>query len=54
MYVEFPLSNINDITLDSNIKENGCQLIPGNICFGVYVALKMFQLKFDFKIPLMK
>jgi len=30
------------------------QLVPGNIAYGVYVAIKMRTLKFNFKIPLLK
>jgi len=47
------MSNINK-TFSSNNKEKESQIIPGNISFGVYVAIKMYQLKFDFKIPLLK
>lgn len=51
--VEFPTSNINNI-IPSNHDGYDSQLIPGNICFGVYVALKMHQLKHEFKIPLLE
>ncbi|XP_050437543.1 ATP-dependent RNA helicase TDRD9 [Adelges cooleyi] len=29
------------------------KLVPDNVCFGVYVALKMKRLNFDFRIPLL-
>lgn len=54
VFINFPLSNINNLTFNGNNTKEECDLIPGNICFGVYVALKMNRLKFDFKIPLLK
>jgi len=48
------MSNINNITYNNNYEEKGRQLVPGNICYGVYVAIKMRKLNFDFKIPLLK
>ncbi|VVC33086.1 Hypothetical protein CINCED_3A021098 [Cinara cedri] len=56
IFIKFPVSkSINTNTYNSDYNENnGKLLIPGNICFGVYVALKMQQLRFDFNIPLLK
>lgn len=55
VYIEFPSSNFNSLMSDNNQgRQKVKQLIPGNICFGVYVAIKMFQLKHNFKIPLLK
>lgn len=50
VFVEFPMSNASNCTNNPN----GSQLVPGNISFGVYIALKMYQLRTEFKIPLMK
>lgn len=50
------MSNISNRTSNSN-NQNGereNQLVPGNICYGVYVAIKMRTLNFNFKIPLLK
>lgn len=49
------MSNIKNMAYNSNqneVKLN--QLVPGNIAYGVYVAIKMRTLKFSFKIPLLK
>lgn len=55
VYIEFPMSNMKKITQKSSQKElNECQVVPGNISFGVYMSLKMHQLKYGFKIPLLK
>lgn len=55
MYVEFPMSNISNRTPnnDNQYGERN-QLVPGNISYGVYVAIKMRTLNFNFKIPLLK
>uniref|UniRef100_A0A2S2Q8K9 Putative ATP-dependent RNA helicase spindle-E n=1 Tax=Sipha flava TaxID=143950 RepID=A0A2S2Q8K9_9HEMI len=52
VFIEFPMTNVNDLKNKNNL--NGSQLVPGSISFGVYIALKMNQLKFAFKIPLLK
>ncbi|XP_025201691.1 probable ATP-dependent RNA helicase spindle-E [Melanaphis sacchari] len=55
VYVEFPMSNKENITFNSSqYEEKENQLVPGNICYGVYVAIKMRTLKFNFKIPLLR
>lgn len=52
IYIEFPMLSLNNM-------RNGCddeqcrQLVPGDISFGVYLALKMAQLRMDFKVPLL-
>jgi len=47
--------NTKNMAYDSNqYEEKLYQLIPGNISYGVYVAIKMRTLKFNFKIPLLK
>ncbi|XP_026807070.1 probable ATP-dependent RNA helicase spindle-E [Rhopalosiphum maidis] len=55
VYVEFPMSNIKNTASNNNqYEEKENQLVPGNICYGVYVAIKMRTLKFNFNIPLLK
>jgi len=56
VYVEFPMSNISNRTSNNNNNQYGerNQLVPGNISYGVYVAIKMRTLNFNFKIPLLK
>lgn len=52
VFIEFPMSNVSDMMYTNEL--HGSQLVPGNICFGVYIALKMSKLRTEFKIPLMK
>lgn len=55
VFVEFQMSNIKNMAYNSNqYEEKLNQLVPGNIAYGVYVAIKMRTLKFNFKIPLLK
>ncbi|XP_050064006.1 probable ATP-dependent RNA helicase spindle-E [Aphis gossypii] len=55
VFVEFPMSNIKNMAYNTNqYEEKLNQLVPGNIAYGVYVAIKMRTLKFNFKIPLLK
>lgn len=44
--------NLNNMRYGCD-KEQRRQLVPGDISFGVYLALKMAQLKMDFKVPLL-
>lgn len=53
VYVEFPMANYRTSNNDNQCGESN-QLVPGNICYGVYVAIKMRTLNFNFKIPLLK
>lgn len=48
------MSNINNIHKSNQLRNKECQVVPGNISFGVYMALKMHQLKYEFKIPLIR
>lgn len=49
------MSNVsNALAYYINHENDESQLVPGSICYGVYVAIKMRTLKFDFKIPLLK
>lgn len=49
------MSSIKNTTSNNNqYEEKENQLVPGNICYGVYVAIKMRTLKFNFNIPLLK
>ncbi|XP_060863705.1 LOW QUALITY PROTEIN: probable ATP-dependent RNA helicase spindle-E [Metopolophium dirhodum] len=55
VYVEFPMSNISNRSANNNNQHGDRnQLVPGNISYGVYVAIKMRTLNFNFKIPLLK
>ncbi|XP_050536688.1 ATP-dependent RNA helicase TDRD9 [Daktulosphaira vitifoliae] len=52
VYVEFQrTSHFSQANKPQEVK---LHLVPGNVSFGVYVALKMYKLKAEFKIPLLK
>lgn len=48
------MSNIKSYSNNSNSNKIDEKLMSDNICFGVYVALKMNQLNYDFNLSLLK